>query len=169
MLDERFEYRFAEAATADDGRIVSGTLIRYGDVAALPWGQEKISPGAFGPVEGRGDILLNLLHDRRRPLARAGRALSLAGAADAITVRADLPNTRDADDALELLRTGVITGFSVEMAVTRQRVEGRTRIIEQAELRGLALVEKPAYPKSQIAARWLPVDPPAITVISRWR
>ena len=88
--------RFAKGG----GRTLSGTAIRYGDVARLPWGQERFEPGAFDDVAG-ADVILNVAHDRGRPIARTGGGgLVLADSADALTIRADLPATREADDAL---------------------------------------------------------------------
>ena len=53
---------------AEEGRVLSGVAVRYGDVARLPWGEERIRAGAFGDVAG-ADIIANVQHDRARPIA----------------------------------------------------------------------------------------------------
>ena len=53
----------------------------------------------------------------------------------------------------ELVRRGALRGFSIEFRAKNQRYEGGTRIIESAELTGIALVDAPAYPESLAEAR----------------
>ena len=52
-------------------------------------------------------------HVRERPLARTGGAGLELSSTDLklLEVRADLPNTTDADDALELVKVGVLRGL----------------------------------------------------------
>ena len=52
------------------GRTVGGVAVRYGDLAQLPWGEERIEAGAFAPID---DVILNAHHDRATPLARTDR------------------------------------------------------------------------------------------------
>ena len=132
---------------------MSGTLIRYGDTASLPFGFERFAPRAFGDVS-QLDVLLNVAHVRQRPLARTGGGgLVLADTDTALTVRAELPATRESDDTLALIRGGVLRGLSLEFSSIDERMEGDTRILERAELQGLAIVDKPAYSDSTVAAR----------------
>ena len=146
------ERRYAELRQGP-GRTLEGVAIRYGDVAALPWGQERFEPGAFGEV-ATGDVILNVAHDRARPIARTGGGgLALADSADALTIRADLPVTREADDALALVRAGVLRGLSVEFLPIAERTEGTTRVIERATLAAIGLVDTGAYPGSTVEAR----------------
>ena len=66
--------------------MVQGTVMRYGDVADI--GGEFRETFLPGSLEG-SDVILNLMHDRRRPLARGGLAGSLlAGAYAAATAGA---------------------------------------------------------------------------------
>ena len=135
------------------GRVLAGVAIRYGDTARLPWGRERFEPGAFGAVEA-ADVIMNVAHDRGRPIARTGGGgLVLADDTEALTIRATLPQTREADDALELVRSGVLRGLSVEFRAEAERAEGGTRIVEAAALTGLGLVDSGAYPGSTVEAR----------------
>lgn len=133
------------------GRTLEGTAVRYGDTAALPFGRERIEAGAFGSI---GDVILNSQHDRQTPLARTGGAgLELADSAEALAIRADLPETRAADDVLALVRSGVMRGLSIEFRAVSERIEAGVRVIERAVLSGVAVVDSPAYPASEVEAR----------------
>ena len=132
------------------GRIVTGVAMRYGTVAQLPWGEERIEAGAFAPL---GDVILNAHHDRATPLARTGAGLVLDDTAERLAFSATLPATRAADDVLELVRTGIMRGASVEVRVTAERFESGVRVIERARLSGIGVVDTPAYPESEVEAR----------------
>ena len=149
---EKLETRFTECRA--DGRRLIGTVVKYGDVARLPGGiQERFEPGAFGDVAA-ADVILNGHHERSRPLARTGGGgLVLENSETALTMRAELPQTNDANDVLELVKTGVLRGLSVEFAAQSERMEAATRVIERARLGGMAVVDKPAYPESSVEAR----------------
>ena len=133
------------------GRTVEGVAVRYGDLAQLPWGGERIEAGAFTPIT---DVILNAHHDRATPLARTGGAgLELTDTAERLAFTATLPDTRAADDVLALVRTGVMRGASVEMRVSGERFESGVRIIERASLSAIGIVDTPAYPASEVEAR----------------
>ena len=157
---------FVEIRAVDaDTREIQGTALTYGETAKLPFGNERFEAGAFGNLS-RADVVLNLQHDRGRPLARTGGGgLSFSDDKDALTLRAKLPKTRDGDDALELVRSKILRGFSVEFWPKKERFEGTMddpkRIVVEAELRGVALVDKPAYrgSKVQMQKRFLEHDP----------
>ena len=107
---------------------------------------------------------MNVQHDRARPLARTGGGgLVLTDTSRALEVRAELPETRESDDTLALVDAKILRGFSLEFLALRERMEGPTRVLVQARLVGLAVVDKPAYRASTIAAR-AEVETP-----NRWR
>ena len=145
------ERRYVELRADDTGRTLRGVAVTYGDVAKVAGLEERIEPGAFGTL---GDVILNASHDRAAPLARTGGAgLELSDTAERLAFAATLPETRAADDVLTLVRTGVMRGASIEMRVSAQRFEGGVRVIERAQLGGIAIVDSPAYPASEIEAR----------------
>ena len=150
-MPDEMEYRYFEIRA--EGRRLSGVALVYGDTARTPFGEEVFEAGAFGDVANL-DVLLNVQHQRSRPLARTGGGgLVLTDTPEALTVTADLPNTREADDALALVEAGILRGLSIEFGARRERQEGRRRIVQTALLGGLALVDRPAYPASTVAAR----------------
>ena len=106
--------------------------------------------GAFGDVSAL-DSILHWQHERSRPLARTqGGGLVLTDSPEQLEIAAEMPNTRDGDDALELASKGILRGFSTEFHARRERYQGDTRIIESALLPGVGMVDQPAYPQSVI-------------------
>ena len=145
------EYRYTELR-AEGERQLSGVAITYNEIARLPFGKERFEVRAFGDL-GAADVILNTMHDRRRPLARSGSGLTLTDTPQALEVRAELPNTREADDTLELVRSGVLRGLSIEFKATRERMISGVRSIQAARLTGIGVVDRAAYPQSSVEAR----------------
>ena len=149
-----FELRFDEAE-----RRISGTAMRYGDVATLPWGdKERFEPGAFGEVGGL-DVTLNVQHDRGRLIARTGGApagglLTLSDTGGELAVSAILPDDmQEAKDAFAGVRANLYRGFSVEFRPKETRRDGDTIVVEKATLPAIGLVDRPAYKKSRVLPR----------------
>ena len=125
------------------GRTLIGTAIRYGDIA--PDFAERIEPGALSHA---GRIDLNLQHD---PALVIARGATLTDSPVALSVRAELP---DGSAALALARRGALRGFSIEFHAKRDRFDAAgVRVVEAADLTGLALVDRPAYPASGVEVR----------------
>ena len=145
------EKRYCELRA--QGRILSGVGIAYGDVATLPFGRERFQAGAFPGVEN-SDVLLNASHDRARPLARSlGGGLVITDSPFALSIKATLPQTREADDTLTLVSAQILRGLSLEFIARSERREGNVRIVERAELdRGLAVVDRPAYSSGSLVS-----------------
>ena len=145
------EYRFLGMRQA--GRVLSGTAIRYGDVARIGGQREKFLPGSFPGVEG-ADVLLNRQHKRERPLARSqGGGLTVSDSPQALSIRAELPSTVDSDETLELVKSGVLRGLSIEFEALRESQENGTRVVTLAKLFAVAVVDSGAYPASTVEAR----------------
>ena len=150
------EYRYVEFRHGLDGdaRDISGTVVRYGDVADIGgMFRERILQHALRA----NDAILNLYHDRRRPLARQGGGLRFEDRNGALELRAQVVSTTTGDEALALIEARIVRGLSVEMRVRKDtwEPEGKThlRTILEADLTGVALVDRPAYPQSSVD-RW---------------
>ena len=142
-----------ELRAASEGRRLIGTAIRYGELSAHAWGQERFAPGAFTNLDN-GSIRFDVGHDRARTLARTGGAgLVLTDTPAALEFAVDLPETREAADALELVRTGVYRGASVRFVPLRARTVNQVRVVERAKLLAIAVVMDPAYKGSNVLAR----------------
>ena len=148
------ERRFCEIRADEDGRRLSGWVIRYDDKAVIRGGiVERFVPGAFGEV-GMLDVILNSHHQRTVPLARTGGGgLTLLDSKDGLSFRAELPSTTAADDVLALVRSKVLRGASVEFRALKESHSGEGRLIERAALTAIGIVDKPAYEQSSIEAR----------------
>ena len=145
------ESRYLECRA--DGRVITGAALNYGDVARLRNGREQFDPQPFGDVSSL-DVIANVQHNRDRPLVRTGGGgLVLTDSPERLAVAATLPNTRDADDALELVKTGVLRGWSIEFDPQRVSQDGDLRRIHSADLSGLGLVDRPAYKMSAAEVR----------------
>ena len=153
MTEKRFMP--LEIREGQDLGLVKGVAVRYGDTARIPTPagtfHERIYPSAFGDL-GNVDAILNVMHDRQRPVARTGGGgLALSNTQQALTLEAQLPDTQDGRDARVLLSRRILRGLSVEMLVKKDSVDpgSRLRTIHQADLVGIGLVDRPAYGDSQ--------------------
>ena len=124
------------------GRTLTGIAMPYGTVS--PDFAERFEAGAFAPVAAVG---LNLQHDRGITLVEPG-GLDLRDGPAALEVRAELP-----EGAAALVRRRALRGLSVEFNATSERLEGGVRVVERAELAGLGLVDRPAYPAATVEVR----------------
>ena len=148
------ERRYCEVrADEGDGRTLEGVAVRYGDLAMVAGRRERIRPGAFGDLAA-ADISLNVQHDRGRQIARTGGGgLVLDDGDRELRVSAELPNTTDARDVMQLVRAGILRGLSIEFRAISEQAMAGVRIIERAQLLGVAVVDTGAYPASQVEAR----------------
>ena len=154
------EERYAELRREGEGRVLVGTAIAYGEETPIAGRfRERFVAGAFGDL-ANADLALVFQHVRERPLARTGGAgLELRDGDKQLEVRADLPRTTEADDALELVRVGVIRGLSVRFFAREAEFVGDLRTVHRADLVHVALVDRPAYAGSKVglaelAERW---------------
>ena len=147
------EHRFYELRESDlDSRIISGVAVSYSDTAKVKHFEERFLPGAFA---GRSDdVTLTYMHDRSRPLCRTGSGLTLTDSPEEMRFEAVLPNTQDADDALEMVKSKIFRGASVSFHALDDQWNGKRREIRQAHLAKIGLVDTPAYPKSTVEARY---------------
>ena len=126
------------------GRTLAGRVMVYG--LASPSHHERFEGGAFAPVPA---VPLNIQHDRAMVVAPAG-GFELRDTSEALEVRAELPK---GSAALALVRSGALTGFSVEFHSRGERREDGIRVVERAELVGVGLVDHPSYPGATAEVR----------------
>ena len=158
----KIETRFAEIRAEGEGRLLVGRILVYRDIATLPFGKEMFLPGAFSPVESL-DVILNFSHKRSLPIARTqGGGLILEDTPQALSLRAELPQSSTGDDALSLVRAKVLRGLSVEFSVIQERMVSGCREISKAVLHAIGIVDSPAYKMSILEARAENV------ILSRW-
>lgn len=126
------------------GRTLAGPALIYGDVSTEH--AERFEPGAFGPSPAAP---MNLQHDPAMEVLPAG-GYELADTGRALEVRARLPED---SAAIKLVRRGALSGFSIEFHSRAERREDGIRVVERAELVGIALVDHPSFPGSLAEVR----------------
>ena len=134
----------ADETQASPGRLV-GTLITFGERAGDR--AEVFEPDSLEwPDEG---VVLRRQHDRGAPIARVTPEVRDG----AVVVDVALPETRAGRDAAAEVRSGLLTGLSVEFRARRQRYVGGVRRIADALLTGAGLVDSPSYKGSAVEVR----------------
>jgi HK97 family phage prohead protease len=166
-----------------ESREVVGTPIVFGvrSVNLTPWSDtrevyEVLEPGCItNDLLQRSDVILNLNHSNMVPdvlgRCRNGKGtLSLELRENKIECRCDLPHTNNANDALELMRRGDITGMSFAFEDDWQDSENGVSYERTAEthdgkevwlrhvkkitgLYDVAIVTHPAYEQTTVATR----------------
>ena len=138
---------FAAKPTVD-GRKLSGLVVPWGVSAS-----DRPIQFAAGSISwAAGEVVLRLMHDHASepPLARLGGTMTLTETAEGLMLAADLPNTTRADDALELIRTGVIDSLSAEVAITARDDSTTPPTVTAAVLSAAALVPTGAFKDSKL-------------------
>ena len=167
-----------------ESRTVEGTPIVFGvrSVNLTPWSDtrevyEILEPGCITQeLISRSDVILNLNHSNMVPdvlgRCRNGKGtLSLELRENKVGCRCDLPKTSNADDALELMKRGDITGMSFafeddwqdsENGVSYERLAEKSADGKEIWLRhvkritglyDVSIVTHPAYEQTSVATR----------------
>ena len=148
------EFRYAPLTSTEGAPFFQGTLMRYGSIGQGPHGPEIFLPGSFGDLS-QADIALNIQHQRDRPIARTPDTMVLSDSTSMLTLTAKPPNTAEARDAKLMVQAKILTGLSIEFNCKQQEMRDGVRVISQAQLVGVGLVDRPAYPESVVEARRL--------------
>lgn len=168
-----------------ESRTIEGTPIVFGvrSVNLTPWSDtrevyEVLEPGCISQeLISRSDVILNLNHSNMVPdvLGRCKNGkgtLELELRENKIGCRCDLPRTNNANDALELMRRGDITGMSfafeddwedTENGVSYERTaethDGKEVWLRHVKritgLYDVAIVTHPAYEQTSVGVREL--------------
>ena len=126
------------------GRTLTGRAMVYGTMSEEH--RERFAPGAFAPVPA---VPLLLQHDRSMVIVEPG-GFDLVDTEQALEVRAELPPKAA---ALQLVRGGALTGFSVKFRPRHETRDGNIRVVEKAELVEVSVVDQPSYPASTAEVR----------------
>ena len=148
--------RNTELRSVGDGTI-NGTVVTYGERTSVYGGlfDEVFEQNSLGDIR-QADVILNVMHDRKRPLARTGGGgLNLYQEGPKVKLRAKPEDTQEARDAYRLVKAGVYRGLSMEFRAKKERFEGNLRRISEAKLVDVGVVDRPAYSGSNVEARYL--------------
>lgn len=145
-------YRNADLS-AGAGRTVYGILMPYGQVAEVSDGfgayRERFEFGAFSRSISQRSGKVRLFDSHNRAKLPLGRAVELTEQSDGLHGSFLLANTRDADDALELIRSGAVD-FSVGFRPIRERRDGAVTVRLECALLETSLTGCPAYEGAQV-------------------
>ena len=129
---------------AGPGRLV-GTVIKYGveardrkevfDLGSLSW-----------PASG---IILNRQHSRKSPIMRVTPIV----VGDEVRIDELLIDSSAGRDAAVEIRSGLLTGLSIEFRSIQESVVNGVRRISAAILGGVGLVDSPAYEAASVEVR----------------
>jgi HK97 family phage prohead protease len=166
-----------------ESRTIEGTPIVFGvrSVNLIPWSEtrevyEVLEPGCItNDLLQRSDVILNLNHSNLVPdvlgRCRNGKGtLSLELRENKVECRCDLPHTNNANDTLELMKRGDITGMSfafeddwqdsengVSYERTNETHDGKEVWLRHVKritgLYDVAIVTNPAYEQTSVATR----------------
>ena len=141
MLSRHFELR------QEGPGVITGTILRYGDVANIGgFYRERFESGSVS----WDDVILNLHHDRKQPVARTGAGLTIQDSGGELRMRAEIPDTIYGRQARELIDNNIVRGLSAEFIPSDESFDNNVRVIKRAELFGVGIVDRPAYPASTI-------------------
>ncbi len=161
---ERRAFPFSVTSTG----VLEGVLIPYGDPIRIG--------GVFDETWEPHCLLLNNLranirHDWHRPFSEFGKGLQARDGDDAMRAVLTFRDTPEARRARALVEAGALTAFSVEVRVLDEEwAAPDRRIVHQALITSLALVEKPEHespPIDEVRAR-LEAGEPAPFLRRRW-
>lgn len=174
-----------EAGEGEQSRTIEGTPIVFGvrSVNLTPWSEtravyEVLEKGCITPeLLKRSDVILNLNHNSNvtNVLGRFRNTekdtLQLTLNEDNMECRCDMPHTNNANDTLELMRRGDITGMSFafsddyqdsENGVSYERTDEKTEDGKEVWLRhvkritglyDVSIVTHPAYEQTSVGTR----------------
>ncbi|MCY4502818.1 MAG: HK97 family phage prohead protease [Alphaproteobacteria bacterium] len=155
------EHRYVaglELRASGEGKplVLAGIAVPYGSRANIGRFTEEFRAGSLKPVDG--GVILNVAHDRTRPLARSPNTMRWIDGADALRIEATLPDTAEARDTAELVKTGVLPGLSLDFFCLKDEWRGTHRIITEGLVQAVSVVDRPAYDGAVLEARWRAVE-----------
>lgn len=133
-----------------ESRQITGLIVPFSQVGNTSAGPVQFAPGAFGDVKA-SDIVLNLEHDRTRPIGRGidgTERVSPGGIAMTFQIAATTAGT----DALIEAADGLRTGISIEANPTKYAYKGAIMHVTAAQLKGAGLVTFPAFDAARVSS-----------------
>ena len=130
-------------------RTISGMVVPFGPAGNTSAGPVRFEFGAFGEIDA-SKIVLNMEHDRTRPLGR-GIAGSEQVTPAGVSMAFKIAQTNAGNDALVEASEGLRPAFSIEASVNEYTIEKGVMVVSSAELQAVAHVTNPAFKDAQIS------------------
>jgi HK97 family phage prohead protease len=148
----------ARMDTSDEGRTISGVAVPFNSPTQIAERgrvfEERFAPGAFAKtLAERGPNIPILLHHDGRSLP-VGKLTGNRSSNDGLHIDARISDTADGNDVLTLVNDGVLDGLSIGFESIRDEwsQDFSQRVVHEAKLHELSIVNFPAYDKARIAA-----------------
>ena len=130
-------------------RTIKGLVVPFSKVGNTSAGPVRFEFGAFGDIDA-SQIVLNMEHDRTRPLGR-GIAGSEEVTPAGISMAFKIAPTGAGNDALVEASEGLRPAFSIEANVNEYSIEKGVMVVSSANLEAVAHVTNPAFKDAQIS------------------
>ena len=138
-------------------RRLSGVVMPYGEISTrADNGREMFLPGSLTPV---GDPYLNVMHLNGQDgkanvtLMRQSDGLAISQSPERVEIEATMPETREAQEVIELIEAGMLKGLSLEFNALEEETLNGVRVVRRAELAGVGIVDNPAYTGAALELR----------------
>jgi HK97 family phage major capsid protein len=135
-------------AADTETRTIKGLVVPFAKVGNTSAGPVRFEFGAFGDIDA-SQIVLNMEHDRTRPLGR-GIAGSEEVTPAGVSMAFKIAPTGAGNDALVEASEGLRPAFSIEAKVNEYTIEKGVMIVASANLEAVAHVTNPAFKDAQI-------------------
>jgi HK97 family phage major capsid protein len=136
-------------AADTETRTIKGLVVPFAKVGNTSAGPVRFEFGAFGEIDA-SQIVLNMEHDRTRPLGR-GIAGSEEITPAGVSMAFKIAPTSAGNDALVEASEGLRPAFSIEAAVNEYTIQRGVMVVSAANLEAVAHVTNPAFKDAQIA------------------
>ena len=137
-------------AADTETRTIKGLVVPFAKVGNTSAGPVRFEFGAFGDVDA-SQIVLNMEHDRTRPLGR-GIAGSEEITPAGISMAFKIAPTSAGNDALVEASEGLRPAFSIEANVGEYTIEKGVMVVSAARLEAVAHVTNPAFKDATISS-----------------
>ena len=135
-------------AADTETRTLRGLIVPFGAVGNTSAGAVEFHPEAFGQIKAE-EIVLNMEHERTRPLGR-GIAGSEKVTAAGVEMAFKIAPTTAGTDALIEAAEGLRPAFSIEATADEYTINKGVMQVTRATLTGVAHVTNPAFKAAQI-------------------
>ncbi len=136
-------------AASVETRTIKGLVVPFAKVGNTSAGPVRFEFGAFGDIDA-SQIVLNMEHDRTRPLGR-GIAGSEEVTPAGISMAFKIAPTGAGNDALVEASEGLRPAFSIEANVGEYVIDKGVMVVSSAKLEAVAHVTNPAFKDAQIS------------------
>lgn len=134
---------WARLEASREDRTLTGLLLPFDQPGATSLG--RLTASATTRLDVAPDVVLNVQHDRSRPV---GRAVGITSTPEGLRAVFKVATTRAGDDALAEAAEGLRAGLSIEL----DPIVTRGGAIVSGTISGAALVAEPAYPSARLDA-----------------